>query len=85
MKTHKPALPVSTLALAYRNGSNYVLNNELYSDVPAGTAQLYRISESGQLSPVPDAEWDALARMKCIDRHPYHGGQNPASREVPTE
>jgi len=72
---------VSTLALAYRNGANYVLNGQTYANLPKETGQLYRISEDGKLSPIGEAEADELARMEYLDRI------TPAQREreIPTE
>ncbi len=81
MTTSQPLKPVSTLALAYRNGMNYVLNGQTYASLPKGNGQIYRIAESGQLSPVSEVEADELARMEYLDRiTPAQG-----AREIPTE
>lgn len=81
MKTVKPIHPVSTLALAYANGSNYVLNGQIYANLPKGEGQLYRITPDGKLDPVSNAEWDELARMDVPSIH----NRPPQEREIPTE
>jgi len=81
MKTVKPIHPVSTLALAYANGSNYVLNGQIYANLPKGEGQLYRITPDGKLDPVSNAEWDELARMAYLDSITPPQG----AREIPTE
>lgn len=81
MKTASKLSNVSTLALAYRNGSNYVLNGQTYANLPKGEGQLYRITETGQLVPISEVEADELARMEYLDRLTPPQG----AREIPTE
>lgn len=81
MKTTPKLDKVSTLALAYKNGANYVLNGQTYAELPTGEGQLYRISEDGNLSPVSSEEWDELARMNVPGIH----NRPQREREIPTE
>lgn len=72
----------STLALAYKNGANYVLNSQTYANLPpAGPGQLYRIAEDGKISPIGAAEQDELARMEYLARVT----PPQSAREIPTE
>jgi hypothetical protein len=64
MKTHIQA-PVSTLALAYKNGSRFVSDNQTYAERPANADRIWLIQPDGSL--LPEVAPASLAFRSLLD------------------